>query len=101
MTTAMRQRVGRHLVRALVALAVLIGTRSAFALTFDDRGEMRLGLRAYNAVRIGTETIGNSDNPLNYPVSGAGHLRRAASSSRSSTIQTSRALVPGAGVSLP
>jgi hypothetical protein len=76
MTTAMPQRVGRHLVRALVALAVLIGTRSAFALTFDDRGEMRLGLRAYNAVRVGTETIGNSDNPLNYPVSGAGHLRQ-------------------------
>jgi hypothetical protein len=76
MTTAMRRRVERHLARALVALAVLIGTRSALALTFDDRGEMRLGLRAYNAVRVGTETIGNSDNPLNYPVSGAGHLRQ-------------------------
>jgi hypothetical protein len=76
MTTAMRRRVGRHLAEALIALAVLIGTRAAFALTFDDRGEMRLGLRAYNAVRIGTETIGNSDNPLDYPVSGAGHLRQ-------------------------
>ena len=76
MTTAMRWRVERHLARALVALLVLIGTRPALALTFDDRGEMRLGLRAYNAVRVGTETIGDSNNPLNYPVSGAGHLRQ-------------------------
>ena len=63
MTTAMRWRVERHLARALVALLVLIGTRPALALTFDDRGEMRLGLRAYTAVRVGTETIGDSRQP--------------------------------------
>ena len=58
------------------ALAALIGTRAALALSIDDRGEIRLGMRAYTAVRIGSERIGDYDNPLNYPVSGAGHLRQ-------------------------
>jgi hypothetical protein len=76
MTTVLARRLmGRLLTLAITALAVLSGTRS-FALTLDDRGEMRLGLRAYTAVRVGTNEIGNSDNPLNYPVSGVGHLRQ-------------------------
>jgi hypothetical protein len=75
MVTAL-QHTRRLLAGALVALAVLIGTRAALALSIDNRGEMRLGLRAYTAVRVGTERIGASDNPLNYPVSGAGHLRQ-------------------------
>jgi hypothetical protein len=66
----------RLLTGVLTALAVLIGTRAALALTLDERGEIRLGLRGYTAVRVGSERIGDSDNPLNYPVSGAGHLRQ-------------------------
>jgi hypothetical protein len=77
MTTVMAPRgLRRLLTGALGALAVLIGTRAALALSIDEQGEMRLGMRAYTAVRLGTERIGGSDNPLNYPVSGAGHLRQ-------------------------
>jgi len=77
MTTVMVPQCWRRLLAGvLTALAVLIGTHAALALTLDERGEIRLGLRGYSAVRIGTERIGDSDNPLNYPVSGAGHLRQ-------------------------
>jgi hypothetical protein len=77
MTTVLARRLmGRVPTGVLAALAVLIGTRAAFALTLDDRGEMRLGLRAYTAVRVGTNTIGDAEDPLNYPVSGSGHLRQ-------------------------
>src|SRR5439155_1758013 len=41
-----------------------------------DRGEMRLGFRAYTAARIGTEKMGGSDDPLTFPNSAAGHLRQ-------------------------
>jgi len=77
MTTDLAKRLmGRLLTVAVTALAVLSGTRAAVALTLDDQGEMRLGLRAYTAVRVGTNEIGDSTDPLNYPVSGAGHLRQ-------------------------
>jgi hypothetical protein len=48
----------------------------AHALVLDDRGEMRLGMRAYTAVRIGTETMGGDSDPLTFPGSGAGHIRQ-------------------------
>ena len=77
MTTVLARRLmGRLRTAALAALAVLSSTRPIFALSIDDRGEMRLGLRAYMAYRVGTNTIGDSDDPLNYPVSGTGHLRQ-------------------------
>src|SRR5262249_1053801 len=77
MTTVMVPQCWRRLLTgALTALTVLVGTRTVLALTMDERGEIRLGLRGYTAVRVGTERIGDSDNPLNYPVSGAGHLRQ-------------------------
>jgi hypothetical protein len=37
---------------------------------------MKLGLRAYTAVRIGTEKIGGETDPLNYPGSPPGHVRQ-------------------------
>ena len=76
MTDLARRLMGRLLTVVIIALAVLSGTRAALALSLDDRGEMRIGLRAYTAVRVGTNTIGDADDPLNYPVSGAGHLRQ-------------------------
>ena len=77
MTTVMAPRGLRRLrTGALAALAVLIGTRAALALSLDERGEIRLGMRAYTAVRVGSERIGDDQNPLNWPVSGAGHLRQ-------------------------
>jgi hypothetical protein len=75
MTTAIR----RHSIIAvamLIALASLTTARRAGALTVDDRGEMKLGMRAYTAVRIGTQEVGGTENPLNYPGSGAGHVRQ-------------------------
>jgi hypothetical protein len=50
--------------------------RPALALVLDDRGEMRLGMRAYTAVRIGTEKMGGEDDPLSFPSSAAGHVRQ-------------------------
>src|SRR5438046_9786974 len=71
----------RHAQRAatgllLVAATLALVARPASALTLDDRGEMRLGLRAYTAARIGTEKMGGSDDPLSFPNSAAGHLRQ-------------------------
>src|SRR5262245_32598988 len=75
MTTVTAPRRGRRLLTVAI-LASLVGTGTALALSIDDRGDMRLGMRAYTAVRIGSERIGNDDNPLNWPVSGAGHVRQ-------------------------
>jgi hypothetical protein len=52
-------------------LSVLLLRGTATAIPIDERGEMRFGLRAYTALRIGTERIGGEDNPLNYPGSPA------------------------------
>ena len=60
---------------ALVALAGVVPI-TAHALTLDDRGKMRLGLRAYTAASIGTEEAGGRDDPLTFPDSGAGAVAR-------------------------
>jgi hypothetical protein len=76
MTTATWRRSRRGfvpIVMAMVALAVPVGSH---AVVLDDRGEMRLGMRAYTSVRIGTERMGGEDDPLTWPRSGAGHVRQ-------------------------
>src|SRR5437763_16805068 len=73
MTTATRRHARRVLLASLVLTLV---ARPARARTPDDRGEMRLGLRAYTAARIGTQKMGGSDDPLSFPHSAAGHLRQ-------------------------
>ena len=85
MTMATRRGTSRFLVGALV-LVLLAAARPGRALTLDDRGEMRLGLRAYTAVRIGTEQsggqidpVGERDKagaPLSFPKSPPGHVRQ-------------------------
>src|SRR6266852_2240526 len=77
MTTATRRR-ARRLATGLLLVGMTLGVfaRPARALTLDDRGEMRLGFRAYTAVRIGTEKMGGQDDPLTFPNSAAGHLRQ-------------------------
>jgi len=77
MTTATRRR-ARRLATGLLLVGMTLGVfaRPARALTLDDRGEMRLGFRAYTAVRIGTEKMGGEDDPLTFPTSAAGHLRQ-------------------------
>lgn len=59
----------------LVGLLVLAAA-TAHGVTLDDRGEMRLGMRAYTDVRIGTEKEGGADDPLSFPRSAAGHVRQ-------------------------
>jgi hypothetical protein len=54
-------------VLAALALWITTAPRAVHALVLDDRGEMRLGMRAYTAVRIGTEKMGGEDNPLTFP----------------------------------
>ena len=76
----MTKAVRRHSTFALLLLAILAGVagpHSASAITIDDQGEMKLGLRAYTAVRIGTDQLGGEENPLNYPSSPAGHVRQS------------------------
>src|SRR5262245_41225044 len=74
----MTKSIRRQSILALLALTVMavVAARDARALTLDDQGEIKLGLRAYTAVRIGTEKIGGDSNPLNYPSSPAGHVRQ-------------------------
>lgn len=71
-------RIGGGFLLALATLTLTLspGVDRASAYDIDSRGEMRLGLRAYTAVRVGTERIGGKDNPLSWPVSPAGHLRQ-------------------------
>jgi hypothetical protein len=75
MTTAIR----RHSIIAatvISALAALTTARHAGAISVDNRGEIKLGMRAYTAVRVGTQEVGGTENPLNWPGSGAGHVRQ-------------------------
>jgi len=77
--TATRRSSFRLLHRLLLGgamLCSLVVSRPAGAVVMDDRGEMRLGLRAYTSVRIGTEQIGGKDNPLAFPDSAPGHVRQ-------------------------
>ncbi|HLK12580.1 MAG TPA: DUF1302 family protein [Candidatus Binatia bacterium] len=66
----------QRLLMALVAGVGLVAAGPAGALTVDDQGEIRFGMRAYTDVRIGTETEGGSTDPLSFPKSSAGHLRQ-------------------------
>jgi hypothetical protein len=61
---------------ALAALAVATLAGTASALPIDERGEMKLGMRAYTALRLGTEKIGGETDPLNYPGSAPGSVRQ-------------------------
>src|SRR2546427_11821135 len=61
---------------AALAAPLLVGVPVARALQVDERGEMRLGMRAYTDVRLGTEREGGSDDPLSFPRSAAGHVRQ-------------------------
>src|SRR5262245_45549525 len=74
MTTARRRSASLLLAGAVAGL--VLAAFSAHAINIDPRGEVRLGLRSYVAARIGTQTIGSENNPLNWPRSGAGHLRQ-------------------------
>ena len=77
MTTAAGGRSGRWGAMAGLALLALFRPTPTAALVLDDRGEMRLGMRAYTAVRIGTEKMGEEDtDPLSWPGSGTGHVRQ-------------------------
>src|SRR5262249_5234917 len=75
MTTATRRRSTLTLwvVGALVGAAL---ARPAAAIPIDEAGDMNLGMAAYTAVRIGTEKIGGSTDPLSYPPSAPGHVRQ-------------------------
>jgi hypothetical protein len=74
----MMKSIRRQTILASIVLTTLVvGTvPTARAIPLDDRGEIKLGLRAYTAVRIGTEKLGGSDDPLSYPSSPAGHVRQ-------------------------
>ena len=79
MRTATRRGQRRLLQRLVfpgVAVLGMLLPRPAPALVLDDRGEMRLGMRTYTAVRIGTEKMGGEDDPLTFPSSAAGHVRQ-------------------------
>ena len=56
-------------------LIVALATQ-AIALTLDERGDIKLGLRAYTSVRINTQAQGGDDNPLSFPESPMGHVRQ-------------------------
>src|SRR5438445_2452589 len=66
----------RARVSAWVGALLILPAQSARAITLDDRGEMRLLMRAYTDVRLGTEREGGSDDPLSFPRSAAGHVRQ-------------------------
>jgi len=74
--TTTSARLGWRTSARMLAVVLLLGLAcDAAAFTLDADGKMRLGLRAYTAVRIGTEETGDQ-NPLSFPVSQAGHLRQ-------------------------
>lgn len=74
MTTATRRHSNLASLACVLAAAML--ARTAGAVPIDGSGEMQLSLRAYTAVRIGTEDLGGSTDPLNYPNSSSGHVRQ-------------------------
>jgi len=77
MTTATAwRRAARLLGCAGLFAGMLAVAETARAVSLDDRSEMNLGMRAYNAVRVGSQNIGGEDNPLNWPGSPAGHVRQ-------------------------
>src|SRR5262249_61088013 len=63
--------------RALFSLlGAMLCSSAALAIEIDDRGEMRLGMRAYTAARVSTDRMGGEDDPLSFPNSGVGHLHQ-------------------------
>lgn len=76
MTTATKRRATLCLCAVVSLVSLLARARSAIAVTLDDRGEMRFGMRAYTAARFGTQPMGGEDDPLTFPESGTGHLRQ-------------------------
>jgi hypothetical protein len=70
------RRLLQRLVLPGVAILTIVLPRVAPALVLDDRGEMRLGMRTYTAVRIGTEKMGGETDPLSFPNSAPGHVRQ-------------------------
>jgi hypothetical protein len=76
MTNAGRRSAGPALAGAIALVATILPASPAHALTLDEKGAMRIGLRTYTAVRFGTEEIGSDDNPLAFPHSSAGHVRQ-------------------------
>ncbi len=75
MATRRPRRARRWIAVGLALLGVLL-PRPGRALSLDDRGEMRFGMRAYNSVRVGTQKMNDSEDPLTFPGSGAGHIRQ-------------------------
>jgi hypothetical protein len=70
-------RRGRRRSAVLLALATLLAVANpSGAIDLDDSGALRLAMRAYNALRVGTEEIGGNDNPFYFPGSGVGHVRQ-------------------------
>jgi hypothetical protein len=75
MTTTLAKHAGQS-VSHVLGVALILGTATgANALTLDGEGDVKLGLRTYTAVRVGTEAIGEQ-NEFAYPRSPAGHLRQ-------------------------
>ncbi len=81
-------RLNRSIVFAAlpVALVFVLAAQSAHAISIDEKGEIRLGVRTYAAVRIGTEHTDASivtdgtrqvSRSLTFPVSSSGSLRQA------------------------
>ena len=77
MRTASRPRRRRGFpAPGLLITAWLLATATPlFALDLDETGALRMALRSYTAVRIGTQTMGDEE-PYYFPGSGAGHLRQ-------------------------
>ena len=77
MTGASRRRTSGALGTVTAAgIAVLLGASPTLGLEIDDRGEMRLGMRAYTDVRVATEKRGGPHDPLSFPRSASGHLQQ-------------------------
>src|SRR5262245_19489460 len=76
MKTVTRRGSRRRIAPLGFGVVALLVARPAASIVLDDRGEMRLGMRSYNAVRIGTLVMGGEDNPLTFPHSGSGHVRQ-------------------------
>lgn len=66
----------RRLGAAWLITMLLAPPRAGYAIPLDERGETNLALRAYTAVRVGTERVGGEDDPLNWPGSPPGHVRQ-------------------------
>ena len=71
-------RLGRHAVCVALALAVCSGPSGAVSI--DKDGTIKLGVRAYVNVRIGTEATDEISTPKEqagtFPFSPAGHVRQ-------------------------